>query len=352
MSTPPPYPWFRRGLADGPSPQAEAIPLVDRARSEDPALYLPDPDLSHAVNVALVLGMPLLLTGEPGTGKTRLADALANDLACPLHRFDTKSTSAARDLFYTYDALTAFKARDAADPRLFIRYQALGRAILEAFPKDLAAIQPLLPPDGQGSFTHPGAPRRAVVLIDEIDKAPRDFPNDLLTEIDRLAFRVPELQNAGTPGSEAGEAGVPNAFRPIVILTSNSEKGLPDPFLRRCVYYDIPFPDKARMGEIVARRLAGLEQGSPLLTDALDLFYDLRHANGHTRLVKEPSTAELINWIQLLVQRGAKPGQTLRGQPALVRETLSSLVKNKSDRRDALAHAEKWVSGQASGRPG
>lgn len=352
MTASPPYPWFRRGLADGPAPQASEIPIVDRARGEDPALYLPDPDLSHAVNVALVLGMPLLLTGEPGTGKTRLADAIAHDLACPLHRFDTKSTSAARDLFYTYDALTAFKMKDAADPRLFIRYQALGRAILEAFPKEHPALENLLPPNGQGSFVHPGTPRRAVVLIDEIDKAPRDFPNDLLTEIDRLAFRVPELMNAGTPGSEAGEGGVPNQFRPIVILTSNSEKGLPDPFLRRCVYYDIPFPDKGRMGEIVARRLTGIEKGSPLLTDALDLFYDLRHSNGQTRLVKEPSTAELINWIQLLVQRGAKAGQTLRGQPELVEQTLSALVKNKSDRRDALDYARKWVSGETRARPG
>lgn len=351
MSTPPPYPWFKRALADGPSPQASDIPMVDRARSEDPALYLPDPDLSHAVNVALVLGMPLLLTGEPGTGKTRLADVIAHDLSCPLHRFDTKSTSSARDLFYTYDALTAFKMKDAADARLFIRYQALGRAILEAFPADHPALSALLPPGGQGSFHHPGMPQRAVVLIDEIDKAPRDFPNDLLTEIDRLAFRVPELMNAGSPGSEAGEPGVPDRFRPIVILTSNSEKGLPDPFLRRCVYYDIPFPDKKRMGDIVANRLAGIEKGSPLLTDALDLFFDLRHGNGHTRLVKEPSTAELINWLQLLLQRGARTGQTLRGQPQLVEETLSALVKNKADRRDALDHARKWVSGEAqSGR--
>lgn len=345
MTTPPPYPWFRRALAEGPAPVAADIPMVDRARGEDPALYLPDPDLSHAVNVALVLGMPLLLTGEPGTGKTRLADVIAHDLQCPLHRFDTKSTSTARDLFYTYDALTAFKMKETADPRLFIRYQALGRAILEAFPADHRQLAGLLPPEGQGSFRHPGAPRRAVVLIDEIDKAPRDFPNDLLTEIDRLAFRVPELMNAGTPGSEAVEAGVPDQFRPIVILTSNSEKGLPDPFLRRCVYYDIPFPDKKRMGEIVASRLTGLDRGSPLLTDVLDLFYDLRHANGKTRLVKEPSTAELINWLQLLLLRGARPGQTLRGQPELVEQSLSALVKNKSDRRDALEFARSWIAG-------
>src|SRR5262249_34460885 len=124
--------------------------------------------------------------------------------------------------------------------------QALGLAILEAFPASHPRVGPLLPPGSRQDADK--LPRRSVVLIDEIDKAPRDFPNDLLNEIDRLTFRVPELMNIGSPRSEPGEDGVPDSLRPIVVLTSNSEKGLPDAFLRRCVYFDIPFPDASQMG--------------------------------------------------------------------------------------------------------
>lgn len=335
------YPYFTRGLTPAQSSaRAEAVPTLQRSRMEDPEAYIPHPDLSHAVNVALILGMPLLVTGEPGTGKTQLASVVASALHCPLYKFEVKSTSQARDLFYTFDAVTSFKMREITDNRVFIRYQALGRAILDAFPAE--SVANLLPPQG-GDYVHAG-PRRAVVLIDEIDKAPRDFPNDLLNEVERLYFRVPELWNAGSPGADPGSAGIDPQRRPIIIVTSNSEKGLPDPFLRRCIYYDIPFPDPEQMREIVAARIAGLTSTDPLLADALDLFYRLRHGRRETSLKKEPSTAELLNWLQILIHRGAVPGQSLKLQKPLIRQTLSTLVKSSEDRREAEEFVEsRWA---------
>ncbi|MCZ8280007.1 MAG: MoxR family ATPase [Acetobacteraceae bacterium] len=330
------YPFFALGLADRPSTRAADIPPVHSRRMEDAAAYHPHPDLSHAVNVALILGMPLLLTGEPGTGKTQLAYALAGAIGCSVLKFETKSTSQARDLFYTYDALAAFKMQDAKDSRAFIRYQALGQAILEAF--DGAEVQHLMPP----GVTHAG-PRRSVVLIDEIDKAPRDFPNDVLNEMERLYFRIPELGNVASPGADDPDQGVPAAYRPIVVLTSNSEKGLPDPFLRRCIYFDIPFPTAAEMREIVVARIAGLGATDPLTADALDLFYKLRRSSQLVTLNKEPSTAELLNWLQVLRARGVRPEDRLVTQKPLVEQTLSTLLKNSEDRQEAHRFvAERW----------
>jgi MoxR-like ATPase len=340
------YPYFKVGLDSGTdSVLAENIPTLDRSTLERSEAYRPHPDLSHAVNVALILGMPLLVTGEPGTGKTQLAFVIAHALKCKIYKFETKSTSIARDLFYTFDALGSFKAKKITDQKRFIHYQALGRSILDAFPADELRVSRLLPSSGTSDYIHSG-PRRSVVLIDEIDKAPRDFPNDVLNEIERLYFRVPELNNLGTPGAD-GETGVEPQYRPIVVISSNSEKGLPDPFLRRCVYFDIPFPTEEQMRDIVAARMEKLRGGSVLLADALDLFYRLRHRHpqnpkGETNLKKEPSTAELLNWIQILLHRNAHPNQTLKIQKDLIKETLATLVKNADDQPDALSVIEGW----------
>jgi MoxR-like ATPase len=304
------------------------LPGSRRARQTDPAGYLPDPGLVDAVNVALLLGQPLLLTGEPGTGKTQLAYNLAWELGfAPPLIFETKSGSVARELFYTYDALNHFRAVQtgvAQSARDFITWNALGQAILRS--RAEAEVAHLLPP----GFAHGGA-RRSIVLIDEVDKAPRDFPNDLLNEIENLYFRVPELDNARV---EAGED-----QRPVLVLTSNSEKNLPEAFLRRCVYYNIPFPDCARLAEIVEARVGGFERSeNMLLRDALDLFSRLRDPASGLR--KKPATAELIGWLTTLREMGARTDAPLPAELAL--RSLSTLVKSAEDQsaaRNVVAQA-------------
>lgn len=349
------------------------------AGNQAPWNYVPHQELVDAVNVALALGMPLLLTGEPGTGKSQLAYSIAwqLSLAGP-YRFVAKSTSQAPDLFYSYDALGRFHSIEASragngedpetatafkqsqDARNFIEYVALGQAILQAHSLD-AAIEAFLYGDATvvahhagGTWRHSGMAQRSVVLIDEIDKAPRDFTNDLLDEVERMQFRVPEIGPTWTPP-------LPDNMRPIVIITSNSERPLPDAFLRRCLYYHLEFPEsRARLEreqlnpttergyyieDIVWERLGNeLDPGNPrtplLVSDAIAFLDHLRHLP--VPLEKPPATAELLNWITAMRKLGANNDAALVDQQSLARRTLTALLKKGPD--------QDRVRGKSSGQ--
>lgn len=250
-------------LTRQPSPTPIEIPLSRRTGKDDPSMYIPDPGLVDAMRAALLLRRPLFLTGEPGTGKTQAAHYLNWKLGYgkTALRFDAKSTSTARDLFYTYDTIGRFYAAQTKEGSQnsvdYIRYNSLGEAILRANEWD--DIKKWVP----SGFPNPGRPSQSVVLIDEIDKAPRDFPNDVLNEIEHMRFRIPELGNVEFAAKEA--------FFPVLVMTSNSEKNLPAAFLRRCLYYNIPKPDQNRFSEIVNLRL-GVDARSALMKDAVDFL--------------------------------------------------------------------------------
>jgi MoxR-like ATPase len=308
---------FYKGRGDEPEAPAP-LPSPNRGRLKDPGRYMPDDALVKAVNVALLLGQPLLLTGDPGTGKTQLAYSVSRELGYgdPL-LFETKSSSAARDLFYTYDTVARFQAvqtnRSLAD-RDYLTYNALGLAILYANDRDRVADAL---PEG---FAHPGAKRRSVVLIDEIDKAPRDFPNDILNEVEHMYFKVAELGNRELRAEED--------MRPVLIMTSNSEKHLPDAFLRRCVYHHIAFPRKEQLKRIVVARLGQFTDGSVFLDDALNFFESVRRFEG---INKKPATAEMLGWLLYLTERGARPDDRLAQHAEEVRASLGVLVKDTAD---------------------
>lgn len=270
-------------------------PLLFRERGR----YLADAELVEAVNLALCVGQPLLLTGEPGCGKTRLAWSIATELGLPDPLvFNTRSNARAQDLLYTYDAVGRFhdiqtKQDKAADPAHYIRFEALGEAIRVG--------------------------QKRVVLIDEIDKAPRDFPNDLLNELERMQFEVREL--------EGTSRWVRTSVRPIVIITSNSERQLPLPFLRRCVFHHIAFPRRAKLIEIVTERLGDISMDPELVEAAVDQFSKVREI---PRLTKKPATGELLTWMIGLVHRSVSAA-TLRAVSLPQLPLWQALLKDRDD---------------------
>lgn len=323
------YPFYKTQI-DQPPQAPQELPIPDLEKRTDPAGYLPDQGLVDAVNVALLLGQPLLLTGEPGTGKTLLASNVAWQLGLgkPL-KFETKSNSIARDLFYSFDSISRFHSAQTGEGSRknvdYLTFNALGRAIV--LTNEQSAVKDVLPPN----FVFDG-PRRSIVLIDEIDKAPRDFPNDILNELEEMYFRVPEAGNY--------QVRTDPRYRPVLILTSNSEKHLPDPFLRRCVFYHIPFPDDERLQQIVASRLGAFTNRQQYLSDALNFFNKLREASGGLR--KKPATSELLAWLETLESLAPNVENPLRQKSAVIPASLGALVKSQEDQNKARTVLNRW----------
>jgi MoxR-like ATPase len=318
------------------------LPVSKRSQLLNPERYIADPGLKDACNVALLLGQPLLITGDPGTGKTQFAYSLAWELGFDLPlKFEVKSTSFSRELFYTYDALKRFQDIQSGVPPSellnYITYQALGLAILRT--RDPLEVQEIISSD----VLHLEK-SRSIVLIDEIDKAPRDFPNDLLNELEHLYFRIPELKNTKIDAD-------PN-LQPLVIITSNSEKDLPEAFLRRCVYYHIPFPERQYLQEIIANHLAD-NIGNEYLEEVLKLFYKLRDPVSGLR--KKPSTAELLVWILALKALkdniNIKDNENFLARPGLIASTLGSLIKTTEDQGKAQKIVDQWIQEQSMKLP-
>ncbi|MFO1378276.1 MAG: MoxR family ATPase [Steroidobacteraceae bacterium] len=257
--------------------------------------YVATDELKLAVNAAVTLGRPLLIKGEPGTGKTQLAQEIARGLGLPLFEWHIKSTTKAQQGLYEYDAVSRLRDSQLGDPRVKdIANYILKGMLWRAFENDT----------------------RAVLLIDEIDKADIEFPNDLLRELDRMEFYVYETREL-----------VKARQRPVVVITSNNEKELPDAFLRRCFFHYIRFPDPETMQRIVDVHYPGLKQ--TLLKEALESFYRIREIPG---LKKKPSTSELLDWIKLLVAEDIPP-EALRSddQKVVIPPLHGALLKNEQD---------------------
>ena len=242
--------------------------------------YVASNDLMSTVNIAMALEKPLLIKGEPGTGKTMLAQAVSEALGKKLIIWNVKSTTKAQDGLYVYDVVqrlydSQFGGKDVENVEQYVKLGKLGDA-----------------------FT---AEEQVILLIDEIDKADLEFPNDLLWELDRMQFHIPETGRTVTAN-----------HRPIVIITSNAEKELPDAFLRRCVFHYIEFPDQELMAEIVRTHFPQLDEH--LLTQVLTAFYKIRSL---PMIKKKPSTSEIIDWIQALVHGGYDPDCIIKEVPYL-----------------------------------
>ena len=257
--------------------------------------YVATDDLKVAVNAAIVLERPLLVKGEPGTGKTVLAEEIARALKAPLITWHVKSTTKAQQGLYEYDAVSRLRDSQLGDPRV----SEIGNYIRKGKLWE--------------SFT---ADDRPVLLIDEIDKADIEFPNDLLLELDRMEFHV----------YETGET-IRAEKRPVVIITSNNEKELPDAFLRRCFFHYIRFPDRETMEQIIEVHYPGIKQR--LVEEALRIFFEVRDVPG---LKKKPSTSELLDWLKLLLNEDMTPEMLRERDPRKIIPPLhGALLKNEQD---------------------
>ena len=264
-------------------------------RFEGTNTYVATPDLMLAVNAAITLQRPLLIKGEPGTGKTMLAEEVAGALGVPLLQWHIKSTTKAQQGLYEYDAVSRLRDSQLGDEKVKDISNYIVKGVLwQAFE--------------QG--------RPSVILIDEVDKADIEFPNDLLRELDRMEFHVYETRET-----------IRAVVRPIVIITSNNEKELPDAFLRRCFFHYIKFPDKETMGRIVDVHFPKLKQN--LLREAMEVFFELREVPG---MKKKPSTSELLDWLKLLVAEDIPP-EALRSKDrkTVVPPLAGALLKNEQD---------------------